>query len=139
MNKYRGQVPSPALGDGTYLCFTWNGIAEIETLVGRRDWWGPVMEALDGYSATIMTGLVSIGLHNADGVRVAAGKKYSLPDDVTPQEVIVLLLDAIYMSVHRKTFAEFTEEQIKRQQDLLVQPESEDKNPPKALMESFPQ
>jgi hypothetical protein len=117
-NSYRSQVPSPVFGEGTFLMFTWQGLAEIETFIGKKEWFGPALEAIDGLSISTITWLLGISLHTSDGIRMQNGVAYFPAADVNiTTDVVPLILDALFLSIHGKRFLEFQTERLKLEEE----------------------
>jgi hypothetical protein len=117
-NSYRSQVPSPVFGEGTYLLFTWQGLAELEAHMGIKEWFAPALTALDGMSVKTITWMLGVGLHTPDGQRMQNGVPFYPSSEVNiTSDVIPLLLDALFLSIHGKKFLEFQLEELKRQED----------------------
>lgn len=113
-NKFRGEIAVPVLGNGAYLRFSLDDLAELVGLFGR-DFFGVVENAAAFADALDLQKVLAIGLKRRDGdkpVRIWGEiDKDRLQDEgFSLDQVTKQILDALAYAQLQKSYAELVEE-----------------------------
>lgn len=116
-NRWRGEVPFPALGKGAFISFPLEDLAELEDQFGE-DFFGVIEAAVARASPKVLPACLSIGLKSRDaegnvtriwddvGRPALHAEKFKLADAAKP------ILDAIAISWLQKTYDELVAEAV---------------------------
>lgn len=115
-NKWRGEVPFPALGKGVFISFPLEDLAELEDQFGE-DFFGVIEGAASRASPKVLPAVLALGLKRRDGDEVERiwddvgrpalqAEKFKLSDAAKP------ILDAIAISWLQKTYDELVAEAV---------------------------
>jgi len=116
-NKWRGEVPFPALGKGVYVSFPLEDLAELEDQFGE-DFFDVIERATVRLSPKIVPAVLAIGVKRRDsaavehkiwedvGLEAFSAGKFSLADARLP------IMDAISLSWLHKPYEKLIEEAI---------------------------
>jgi hypothetical protein len=112
-DRLRQEVPFPAAGEGIVLKFGNRGCSELQSRFGA-EWFTGAHVRLNNFDPDFMKACVEIGAAK-DGKRI----KVDFDEiDVPLMQIAEPILDALYMSVHGMTFAEYLIEISKRAEEL---------------------
>ncbi len=103
INKRRGEVPFPEAGEGAYLRFDVDALERLESKFGEN------------YFDTIVNGMGKVRVNIFQAVMAACltgSNSADIPYGLSFEELEERILDALYMTVHGRTFAEQREHQL---------------------------
>lgn len=122
-NKYRGEAPFPEAGDGVFLCFTMQDLAELEEIFGP-EFFTVIEEAGIRNSAKTLMEVLKIAVKKRDAATLRPVRAFDQVnlDDLNAGEWAIgsmakPILNALAQSWLHKSYDELVEEAQKAQEE----------------------
>ena len=114
VDRLRVLVPFPAAGEGIHLKFSNSGCAQLQKLFGV-EWFTAAHVRLNNFDPDFLKTCVELGTVKEDGTPAKVSFERI---DVPLMQIAEPVLDALYVSVHGMTFADYLIELGKRAEGL---------------------